>query len=212
MVDILEFLQSRRSIRKFQNIPIPEDVVNLLLEAGRLAPSRANSQPWKFIVVTNPKLKKQLSIASYNQRVVVEASLLIVVLGIIDPRSTIPDRTTELVQAGCFDEDVKEGADHILDDWTFSELKVDAALNSAIAATHIMLAAHGLGLGSCWVKLLDDQSVLKVLEVPEGFYHTGILAIGYPAESPQARPRLPLNSMVYYEKFGQHQNKTEKGH
>lgn len=201
--NIMELLRSRRSIRKFQNIPIPEGIVNMLLEAGQLAPSRANSQPWKFIVVTDEKIKRQLSVAAYNQRILMGAPLLIVVLGVIDPRSTIPDRTTELVQAGCFDEDVKDGADHILDEWTFSELTIDAALNSAIAATQIMLAAQGLGLGCCWVKLLDDQSILKILDVPDRFYHTGILALGYPDQSPLARPRLPLDSMVYYERFGQ---------
>ena len=203
MSDILELLESRRSIRKFKKIPVPDNVVNSLLEAGRLAPSRANSQPWKFIVVKDPEVKKPLSIAAYNQRTVVEAPLLIVVLGVIDPRSTVPNRTAELVEAGAFGEDVKQKADHVLDDWSLSELKVDAALNSAIAATHIMLAAHGLGLGCCWVKLLDDQSVLEALNVPDGFYHTGILAIGYPDQSPRTRPRLPLNSMVSYEKFGQ---------
>ena len=208
MSDIMELLRSRRSIRKFQSTSVPDDMVDLLLEAGHLAPSRANSQPWRFIVVTDPQIKSQLSVAAYNQKVVVEAPVLIVVLGIIDPRPTIPDRTAELVQAGCFGEDVKEGADHVLDDWPLTELKVDAALNSAIAATQIMLAAQGLGLGCCWVKLLDDPRVLEILEVPEGFYHTGILAIGYADESPNARPRLPIDSMVYHEKFGQIQGGT----
>lgn len=202
MVDIMELLSSRRSIRKFKNLLVPDDILSMLLEAGRLAPSRANSQPWKFIVVKDPEIKKHLSIASYNQQVVIDAPILIVVLGVIDPRKSVPDRTAELVEAGCIDEDVKEAADHVLDDWSLNELKVDAALNSAIAAAQIMLAAHGLGLGCCWVKLVNDQEVLKVLNTPEQFYHTGILAIGYPDQKPSARPRLPLDSMLYYDKFG----------
>ena len=71
-----------------------------------------------------------------------------------------------------------------------------------------MLAAHSLGLGCCWIKLIDDQSVLKILNVPEGYYNTGILSIGYPDQSPNQRPRLPLNSIVFYEKFGQTKDKS----
>ena len=196
-MDIMNFLRSRRSIRKYTDEPVPAEQVQLLLEAGRLAPSRANSQPWRFVVVTDPYIKRQLYEAVYCQRLVHEAPLLIVVLGVIDPRRTVPPRTRELVDVGCFDEEVKDFADHVLDDWTRADLKADAALNSAIAATHIMLAAHGLGLGCCWIKLCMDDRVLEVLEVPSDYYHAGILAIGYPAESPAPRPRLPLTELVF---------------
>jgi nitroreductase len=196
-MDIMDFLRTRRSIRKYTDEPVPEEIVRLLLEAGHLAPSRANSQPWKFVVVTDPHVKQQLYDAVYCQKLVLEAPLLIAVLGVIDPRKSVPLRTRELVDAGCFGEDVKDFADHVLDDWAQTELKTDAALNSAIAATHIMLAAHGLGLGCCWIKLCMDDKVLELLGVPSSYYHTGILAIGYPAESPKARPRLPLEELVF---------------
>ncbi|MFZ5596455.1 MAG: nitroreductase family protein [Bacillota bacterium] len=128
---------------------------------------------------------------------------MIIVLGVIDPRETIPHRTSELVEAGCFGEDVKNDADHVLDDWSFNELKVDAALNSSIAATFIMLAAHGMGLGCCWVKLVNDDKILEIINAPDKeYYHAGILAIGYPGEFPEARPRLPVNSISFYQKLG----------
>jgi nitroreductase len=199
-LDILEFLRSRRSVRRFDDRFISEDVVTALLEAGRLAPSRANSQPWQFIVVREQATKEALAVA-YNQATVSEAPLLIVVLGVVDPRASVPDRTAELVEAGAFGDDVKEQADHVLDGWELTELTVDAALNSSIAATQIMLAAHRMGLGCCWVKLAEDGRVLETLGVPDGYYHTGILAIGYPAESPGRRPRLPLDALVHYEGF-----------
>lgn len=120
----------------------------------------------------------------------------------VDPRASVPDRTAELVAAGAVEADAKEFADHILDDWNYSELRTDAALNSAIAATQIMLAAHGLGLACCWIKLCNDK-VLEVLRVPNvGYYHAGILAIGYADECPKARPRLQINDLVFLNQFG----------
>jgi nitroreductase len=113
----------------------------------------------------------------------------------------VPARTFELVQAGCFSEQVKDLADHVLDHWDASRLETDAALNSAIAATHIALAAHALGLGCCWIKLCRDDEVLDVLGVPPGYYHAGTLAIGFPDEEPRARPRLPLSVLVHRDTF-----------
>ncbi len=202
MENVMEFLASRRSVRKYLDKPIPDDMVTQLLEAGRLAPSRGNEQPWRFIVITDPVVKEELFEPVFKQVLVRTAPLLIVVLGVIDPRGTVQDRTQELVEAGCFGKDVKDFADHVLDDWAYSELKVDAALNSSIAATQIMLAAHGLGLGCCWVKLCEDDDVLKVLGAPADYCNTAVLCIGYPDQSPKARPRVPLDSLVFYDRFG----------
>lgn len=204
MSDILELFETRRSIRKYQDRPIPPELVDKLLRAGQIAPSRANSQPWRFIVIDDPATKEALYEAVYKQKLVLAAPLLISVLGVIDPRKSVPSRTQELVEADCFGHDVKEFADRVLDDWSLAELKVDAALNSAIAATHIILAAHALGLGCCWVKLCQDDKVLEILGVPSGYYNTGVLAIGYPDESPKQRPRVPMETLVYRNRYGQH--------
>ena len=196
-----ELVRSRRSIRNFQDRPVPSEFLSEILEAGRLAPSRANSQPWRFIVVTDSQVKRQLFDAVYHQQMVLDAPVLITILGIIDPRASVPDRTIELVQAGCFGEDVKNLADHVLDHWDHSDLKTDAALNSAIAGAQMGLAAHALGLGCVWIKLCHDDQVLRILQVPDGHYHTGTLAIGYPTSVPPARPRLPLSELVRYNSF-----------
>lgn len=204
MFDVMELFETRRSIRHFQDRPVPPEVVSKLLRAGQLAPSRANSQVWRFIVVDDQTTKEALFHAVYKQKLVLTAPLLITVLGVIDPRKSIPDRTRELVEANCFGHDVKEFADRVLDDWSMAELKVDAALNSAIAATHISLAAHGLGLGCCWIKLCQDQKVLEILGVPDTYYNAGVLAIGYPSEAPRQRPRLPIETLVFRNRYGRH--------
>lgn len=199
----MELLSSRRSIRNFADRPVAQEQVARLLEAGRLAPSRANSQPWRFVVVRDAELRRRLFRAVYHQEMVLQAPVLITVLGLVDPRDSVPARTFELVQAGALTEDVKNFADHVLDHWNEEELRTDAALNAAIAATCIMLAAHAEGLGCCWIKLCRDDEVLRILEVPEGYYHAATLAVGHPAGPPPGpRPRLPLGELVRYETFG----------
>jgi len=64
--ELLQVIYRRRSIRSFQRKPIPKDVLNAILEAGRLAPSAHNRQPWHFIVVTKPELKRKLIFSSWN--------------------------------------------------------------------------------------------------------------------------------------------------
>ncbi|MBA7549072.1 NADH dehydrogenase [subsurface metagenome] len=75
---ILEAIKKRQSIRSYLNKEIPEELLQQILEAGRLAPSACNNQPWKFIVVRDKNLKKKLVLACNNQKFVGEASLIIV--------------------------------------------------------------------------------------------------------------------------------------
>ena len=69
-------------------------------------------------------------------------------------------------------------------------------LNVAIATEHIVLEAVELGLGSCWVRLFDENQVKQVLNLPENFCVVALLPVGVPDEEPNARPRLPLPSIV----------------
>ena len=75
---ILDIIKKRQSVRSYLKREIPEELLNKILEAGRLAPSATNRQPWKFIVVKDKELKKQLVPACKNQGFVGEASVVIV--------------------------------------------------------------------------------------------------------------------------------------
>jgi nitroreductase len=80
-MDLFEAVEKRRSIRKFKSTPIPSENLKKILEAGRLAPSGGNRQPWSFIIVRNPETRKALSIAANLQRFIAEADTVIVALG-----------------------------------------------------------------------------------------------------------------------------------
>jgi nitroreductase len=85
-MDVFEAIRARRSIRKFRPKPIPNKELETILEAGRLAPSAGNRQPWRFIVVKDPDRKKALSKAADNQTFIADASVVVVALG--DPEAS----------------------------------------------------------------------------------------------------------------------------
>ena len=80
-MDVFEAIKTRRSIRKFRPKPIPDEKLELILEAGRLAPSAGNRQPWLFIVVKDPERKRTLAQAADNQMFMADAGVIIAALG-----------------------------------------------------------------------------------------------------------------------------------
>jgi len=80
-MDILEAIRTRRSIRKFRPKPIQDEKLKMILEAGRLAPSAGNRQPWFFVVVKDLERKRTLAKAADNQMFIADAGVIIVALG-----------------------------------------------------------------------------------------------------------------------------------
>jgi nitroreductase len=78
-METFEIIRTRRSIRKFTEDPVPDDVIDRIIEAGTWAPSGRNNQPWKFAVIKDGELKKQISELTHYFRIVLSAKVLIAV-------------------------------------------------------------------------------------------------------------------------------------
>mgnify|MGYP000362531501 CR=1 FL=1 len=87
-MDVFEAIKERRSVRAYRNDPIPEEKLNRILEAARLAPSAHNAQPWKFIVVKDEKKKEALAEASHGQSFIAQAPVVIVAVA-LDPEDVM---------------------------------------------------------------------------------------------------------------------------
>jgi nitroreductase len=168
----LALLKGRRSVRAYKPDPIPEEMVEQLLEAGRWAPSASNRQPWAFVVVRDPEILHQVAAhaAYYFVRWahVGEAPLLIVLCGHRKSR----------VYRQFLHEDI------------------------GLAGGQIMLQAAALGLGTCWIGGLDRKAIAQILRVPDDWEVVGLLSVGYPAEEPAAPRRRPLADIAHYDVFG----------
>jgi nitroreductase len=160
----MEVIRTRRSVRKYQDKPIAKELLETIVDAGRLAATARNEQPWEFIVVTDPQLKAQVAAATDHGKFIAQAAAMIAV----------------------FCKDCK----YFLED-------------GSAATQNILLAAHGLGIGSCWIagdKKDYAPEVADILGVPAGFRLISLVALGYPAEQPQKAKR-PLSEVLHWERF-----------
>ena len=178
-MEVFEAIRKRRSIRKYKPDPVPEEKLQLIFEAARLAPSAGNKQPWRFVVVKDKGTKRKLAEAADRQMFVEEAPVVIAVFG--DPKDS----------PGGYKRDPM----------------VAYKQDPMIAVEHMCLEATELGLGTCWVgpasPNYDVAKIKELLNVPSRLYLICILPIGFPAESPPQRWRKPLRDIFFREKYPQ---------
>jgi nitroreductase len=203
MLTVAEAVRQRRSIRSFKPIPVPDEMILEMLEAARLAPSGSNSQPWRFVVVTDPGEKKELRKLCFNQAFVEEAGVDFVLCADLSAYSkeSYRKRRQETIDAGVVlastvDESVYQRyIDSISSDVT--QQITPATANTYIAAEHIVLMATAQGLGSCWVGGISSyKAVRDLFGIPRGIMVLGLIAVGYTNSEPKARPRLPLEQIL----------------
>lgn len=200
-MNVLEAIQKRRSIRKFKTTPLTTEQINYLLEAARLAPSGCNIQPWRFIIAHNTQLKTKLYEASFDQKFIKDAPIVIICCGDLHSWKESKEKTQELLKR----EDIRlsktcekaliERVDKATADTTQQRIP-SALLNVTIAIEHIVLTAVELGLGSCWVRLFDEKKIKQILDLPENIYVVALLPIGIPDEDPPSRPRLSSSNIL----------------
>ncbi len=189
-------LQARRSIRKFKPDPVPDQHITALLEAARLAPSGSNLQPCRYVVVKSEEARN--SLAPYTLPFVIKAPVIIVCCVDAQVWGTAPERWDELNKAGAFSrQDIPDilayKKNNPLDE---STAKAYSWLNAAIAIDHMTLKAVDLGLGTCWIGIVDREKTREVLELDPRYQIVALLPVGYPDQAPPPRPRLPLDQLL----------------
>ena len=170
--ETMALLQTRRSIRKYQPDPVSEELLEQVLEAGRWAPSASHRQPWAFVVVCDPEVRRRIAEgAAYHFMRwdhVKEAPTLIVLCG---------DRSSPIYRR-FLHEDI------------------------GLAGGQMMLQAHALGLGTCWIGGMAPKAIARILNVPNGWEVVGLLTLGFPAQNRRPPRRKPLADIVHYDAFG----------
>jgi nitroreductase len=192
---IIELLRNRFSVRKFQDRLIPDDIVQDILEAGRLSPSGGNEQPWAFGVITDRNLIAQIVEMAYQQEWIAKAPLLIVLctVGVSDTRGGRD------IQKYRFPE-YAEVIDKMDQDlyWALNQEEHQ----TKIAGTHMVLAALEHGVGSCWVSRFDVKCLAKLLNLPRGYIPSEILVLGYSEQEQKLTKKKELDEVIFYNTFG----------
>jgi nitroreductase len=213
----MKVIQDRRSIREFTKEPVSDRDLDLILEAARQAPSGENAQPWRFIIVKDETMRKKMG----------------AIAGGGSGRRFTAEFVTKKMQerfAKLQDEAKRQAAFQKLTSGQVSTFMADAPINLVVcgkkdvwdtpydtsaAIENILLMVTALGLGACWViapciDIRDEERIKALLDIPEGYKAVSILSIGHPTRPHKPRPRLPINELVFTEKWGDPYYKKEQ--
>ena len=161
-MEVADAIELRRSVRRYKDREVPEGMLKAILRAGHMAPSAGNMQGRDFIVVRDRNVRESISSAALGQRFITEAPVCIVVCANV--------------------------ASLVVPLWQTRELY--AVQDSAASAMNMILMAHDLGLGTCWVGAFNESAVSQLLDMPAGVRPVALITIGYPDESPDMPPRM----------------------
>lgn len=165
-VSLVDIVLSRRSIRHYEKREIPKDVLDKILEAGRQAPSAANRQPFRLIVLTDSEIKKELSKGLWNRFI----------------------KDSQITIVGC-----ANISDTLTGKW--------AVVDTSIALQSMVIAAWAMGVGSCWVGDFKEETVKKLLGIPDKWKIVALVTLGYPDEQPHPRRKKPFEELASFNKF-----------
>jgi nitroreductase len=181
-MDVYECIKTRRSVRKYKDIEVPWDLIGKILEAGKSAPSSGNIQNWKFIVIRDKGARQEIAQFCANQQWVANAPVIIVVVGDVDKAKRFYGIRGE---------------------------RLYSSQNCAAATENMLLMAHALGLGACWIGAIEEDKVASALTLPDGIRPQSIITIGYPAEEPPCPPKYTLENVMYFRQFGGQGNRIK---
>ncbi len=182
-MDVLEVIKKRRTIRTYKATPVSRETLDIILEAGRLAPSWGNTQTWRWVIIQDQNLKMQIA------------------ENILRPgnRGTDAVKTAPVIIAACAE----------LNKAGFREGQPSTdkggywyMFDAALTLENMVLAAESLGLGTLFIGGMNANKVESLLGVPQGYACVILMVLGYPDEEPGARPRKEMTELVFRDRFG----------
>lgn len=177
---LLDLIFRRQSDRKYSNEPVTKEQLDRILEAARMAPSACNSQPWKFLVVDDPQLLRQIAEAA--------SSKLLGMNGFAD-------------QAPLMIVVIREQANFSSKAGALLKKKDYSLIDIGIASENICLQAKAEGLGSCMLGWFDEVQVRKLLGIPRSKRVELIITIGHSLSDQREKKRKPPEQTVSYNKY-----------
>jgi len=171
-MDFMELAHARYSVRAYQLTPVEDDKLAQVLEAARLAPTASNKQAFQIIVIHTSGREEELQ-RIYPKGWFTQAPLIIGVIA--QPKDSWYRRKYDQMNY-CY---------------------VDAA----IAMDHLILAAHDLGLGTCWIADFNPTAAREVLDLPDDVEPVAFTPLGYAADEPKPKKRKELSDLVRYERW-----------
>ena len=177
---ILELITSRQSDRKYSDKPVEKEKLDRIIEAGRMAPSACNAQPWKFIVVTEPMLISKIAEAASAK--------------LIGMNTFVAQAPVQLIV-------VREKPNMSSKVGSTIKNKDYSLIDIGIASENICLQARAEGIGSCIIGWFDEKMLRKLLGIPRSKRVELIITIGYSLSDHREKKRKPPEETISYNKY-----------
>jgi len=172
-MELFDTMKKRRPVKRFKRLPIADEKLNSVLGSMRLAPSAANSQPWKFIVVRDDQMKQRVASACQGQKFIADAPVLVV------------------------------GCATIAEAYPYLGMYMSSyGMDMGLAFCSGELAAFHEGLTVHWVYQFHNEKIQELLSIPSGDVNVVfVMALGYSDEDGEPDGRKNLSEIVRYEKY-----------
>jgi len=201
MSNVFDTIRKRRSIRTYQPRTVPEAVIREVLVAAGWAPSAHNAQPWRFIVLVNASIKRELAESMAESWAIDMAKNGLKIESELRENRVERFATAPALILACI---TMDGMNKFSDQKQ-QNAERDLAMQSLGAALqNMLLVAHEKGLGACWFCApgFCKQTVRKVLKIPEEVEPEALIALGYPAEKPIVQARKMYSEFSFRDKWG----------
>jgi len=200
-----EVLLERRATSHFKPDPVPEELLQAMLELAAQAPSGYNLQPWRFIVVRDPENRQRLQKAAMNQDKIQEAPVVVIAIGMKqESQAVIEEVLREGASRGIGRaDDVDATAAAAREFLATIPMEVWVNRHTMIAVTTMMLVAEAYGFDTAPMEGFDPAAVKREFNIPAEAEVVALLAIGRSREPDKAYPgRFPLSRIVFRERYG----------
>jgi len=189
----INLLKSHRSIRKFTEQKIPRELFVELIRAGQSAATSSHVQAYSVIHVVNLENRKKIAELAGGQAYIAECSDFLVFCADMK-------RSTEAAE--------RAGADVVRG---MTEQLVVASVDTALMAQNVAIAAESEGLGLCYIGGIRNNpaEISEILHLPEHVYPVFGMCLGYPAQSPEVKPRLPAGTILKQDYYQDEQDETQ---
>ncbi len=177
-----EAINARRSVRKYLDRPVEFEKITTILDAAIKAPSAGNLQGWRFLLVTDRNLIKEVSDCSIEQYWIQSAPILIIVCALPEKHEMY---------------------------YGLRGKRLYNIQDCAAAIENILISATDQGLGSCWIGAFEEEKIRMLFNIPNSVRPQAIITLGYSDEIVKERQLMPIESNVYFNRYGM---KIEKLH
>ena len=185
MNDVIKLLKSHRSIRKFSEKRVSQELVETLIQAGQSAATSSFIQACTVIQVADPETRTKICNCAAGQVYVTEAPVFLVFCADMQRHRLACEMHKAPMMSG------------------YTEQFLTASLDCGLFAQNVLVGAESMGLGGCYIGALRNRigDVDKLLKLPELVYPLFGLCLGYPAQDPEVKPRLPLQVVLKQEHY-----------